>query len=141
MEQHKSEEVRQDRLRLQNDMRMCDKISPIKEQEVEEDCSQKSLKSHKVKSNEHVKIAEKVTKGNEENIRPVKKAGVKKKGEAKKGKKPAQKVQHVSRARKKSPKLKRKPGECQGTKETESLSEFAASLKRPRPDSCERCWK
>lgn len=118
-------------------MRLLDKISPIKEIELEEDQSLKSLKSHKITSSEH---AEKVKKGNEENIRPKKKVGVKKKGESKKTKRPGEKVEHVSRRRKKSP-LKRKPRESQETRETESLTEFSASLKRPRPDSCERCWK
>lgn len=77
---------------------------------------------------------DKTKNDNEENVRPKVKLDDKKKV-----KPVSSKVPHASRPRKKSPPAKRKPP--REIRDVESCGESEASLKRPRPNSCERCWK
>lgn len=95
--------------------------------------SEKQGKQVKKPDKKEVVKKDKSKKDNAESCRPNSKPNDKKKVRT-----ITSKVPHRSRPKTKSPPAKRKPREI---RDPDSGAESEASLKRPRPNSCERCWK
>lgn len=152
------EQAETDYSSIENDILPLDEETTIKDRPPKKDpakkSSQEKISKDKAKKDKKInKKPEKHIKKPEKQGRPTKKPDAAKKdktkkdeenkpklkpGDKKKVRPVTSKVPHVSRPKIKSPPAKRKPREI---RDVDSCGESVASLKRPRPNSCERCWK